>query len=297
MADQGMTVFRLRRLLSLMPGLLLALNLICGGHLFLSRQAEAMAQEPDTNLAVPRDPAETAPPATGANPAAGSASASAAASEEEASRQSAPSMSLKQFMRAAGAIGGAIIVLSLTMVYFIVEHLLTLRRQSLIPPDLAKAVHDKLTGRHLAEAQQLCRDRPCLLGHVLLAGLSVADLGYQDVEKAMEDMAAEQSARLLRRMEYLQLIGTLAPMIGLLGTVWGMIQAFMEFEAKANPAVSELAPGVYQALVTTVIGLVVAVPAFTAFTILRNRVDELVAEAALTAEHVFVDFRRRERRG
>lgn len=297
MADQGMTVFTTRRLVSLMPGLLLTLGLICGRHLFPGGNMTVMAQEPDTNLAVPADPVESAPPSSDASRAAETASASVAAPAEDDEQQSAPSMSLKQFMRAAGAIGGAIIVLSLTMVYFIVEHLLTLRRQSLIPPDLARAVHDKLTGRHLAEAQQLCRDRPCLLGHVLLAGLSVADLGYQDVEKAMEDMAAEQSARLLRRMEYLQLIGTLAPMIGLLGTVWGMIQAFMEFEAKANPAVSELAPGVYQALVTTVIGLVVAVPAFTAFTILRNRVDELVAEAALTAEHVFVDFRRRERRG
>ena len=81
-------------------------------------------------------------------------------------------------------------------------------------------------------------------------------------------------------------------MLGLMGTVWGMILAFMEFERKANPQVSELAPGVYKALVTTLFGLVVAVPAISAFAYFRNRVDELVAQTALLAEHVFADFKR-----
>lgn len=218
------------------------------------------------------------------------------AAQREEPGSSGPRMSLSQFARAAGTIGVAIVVLSLTMVYFIVDHLLSLRQSRLIPVELARTVHDRITERKFSEAMQACREQPCLLSSVLHAGLTVVDLGYQDVEKAMEDTAAEQSARLMRRMEYLQLIGTLAPMVGLLGTVWGMIHAFMEFEAKANPAVSELAPGVYQALVTTVMGLVVAVPAFAAFTVFRNRVDELVAEAAMAAERVFADYRRDEAR-
>ena len=81
-------------------------------------------------------------------------------------------------------------------------------------------------------------------------------------------------------------------MLGLLGTVWGMIQAFLEFETKANPQVSELAPGIYKALVTTLLGLSVAVPAVASFAVFRNRIDELVAESSLMAEHVFSDFKR-----
>jgi biopolymer transport protein ExbB len=81
-------------------------------------------------------------------------------------------------------------------------------------------------------------------------------------------------------------------MLGLLGTVWGMILAFKEFESKANPQVSELAPGIYHALVTTLMGLGVAIPALLAFAILQNRIDGLVAEASLTAERVFADFKR-----
>ena len=81
-------------------------------------------------------------------------------------------------------------------------------------------------------------------------------------------------------------------MLGLMGTVWGMILAFMEFERKANPQVSELAPGIYKALVTTLFGLIVAIPAIAAFGFFRNRVDELVAQTALTAEQVFSDLKR-----
>jgi len=203
---------------------------------------------------------------------------------------------LVDLVRTGGVVGGVIFALSLCMVYLIVEHLLGIRRKTLVPEDLAAAVHRQITERKFEDARQQCQLQPCFLSHVLASGLSVIDLGYPDADKAMEEAAHEQSARLLRKIEYLHLIGTLAPMLGLLGTVWGMIQAFMEFEAKANPAVSELAPGIYRALVTTMLGLTVAIPAFASFAIFRNRIDELVAEAALTAESVFADFRRDQAR-
>ena len=199
-------------------------------------------------------------------------------------------------VRTGGLVGGLIFALSLSMVYLMVEHLLSIRRSTLIPSELAEAVHQHLSERKIDDAKQQCSLQPCFLSNVLASGLSVIELGYQDVEKSMEDTATEQAARMFRKIEYLHLIGTLAPMLGLLGTVWGMITAFMEFEAKANPAVSELAPGIYRALVTTMLGLTVAVPAFAGFAIFRNRIDELVAEASLTAEHVFADFRRDQAR-
>jgi biopolymer transport protein ExbB len=199
-------------------------------------------------------------------------------------------------IRTGGLVGGLIFALSLTMVYLMVEHLLSIRRATLIPAELAESVHHLLSERKIEDAKQQCGLQPCFLSNVLGSGLSVIELGYRDVEKSMEDTATEQAARMFRRIEYLHLIGTLAPMLGLLGTVWGMITAFMEFEAKANPAVSELAPGIYRALVTTMLGLTVAVPAFAGFAIFRNRIDELVAEASLIAEHVFADYRRDQAR-
>jgi len=193
---------------------------------------------------------------------------------------------------AGGVIGIIILALSVAMVALIVEHLLSIRRDALMPPGLADDVHSRIADGQFKQAEQFCRDNPSLLGHILSAGLDEVGLGYTAIEKSMEDAAAEHSARLHRKIEYLSIIGTIAPMLGLLGTVWGMIHAFMEFENQANPQVSDLAPGIYKALVTTLLGLAVAVPALASFAIYRNRIDELVAQTALAAERVFADLKR-----
>ncbi len=201
-------------------------------------------------------------------------------------------MSLGQLFEAGGTIGYIITGLSFLMVALIVEHLISLRFNALIPPGLADSIHHHLGLRHFEEARQQCQFHPSFLAYVLAAGLRETDLGYAAVEKSLEDAAVEQSARLYRKIEYLSVIGTIAPMLGLLGTVWGMILAFMEFEQKANPQVSELAPGIYKALVTTLQGLCVAIPALAAFAHFRNRIDQLVADGSLTAEAVFADYKR-----
>lgn len=195
-------------------------------------------------------------------------------------------------LEAGGTIGWIIMALSLWMVALLVQHLLTVRRGTLMPKGLAEEVHQRISAREYQQAEEACRQSPGFESYVLSAGLAEVALGYSAVEKAMEDASQQQAARLYRRLEYFTVIGTIAPMLGLLGTVWGMILAFMEFEVKANPQVSELAPGIYRALVTTLQGLCVAIPALGAYAVLRNRVDELVAEATLLAEYVFSNFKR-----
>ncbi|MCH2210381.1 MAG: MotA/TolQ/ExbB proton channel family protein [Fuerstiella sp.] len=201
-------------------------------------------------------------------------------------------LQLTELVRAGGGIGYLIGVLSLVMVALIIDHVLNIRRSTLMPPGLAEEVHRLLSERNIDGAKRTCEEHPGFLSRLLTAGLDEVGVGYGTIEKSMEDAAVEQSARLFRRIEYLSVIGTIVPMLGLMGTVWGMIQAFVEFEQKANPQVSELAPGIYRALVTTLLGLGVAVPSLSAFAIFRNRIDELSAEATLLAEHVFADFRR-----
>jgi biopolymer transport protein ExbB len=210
----------------------------------------------------------------------------------QVARPAAPAVNIRQMFIDGGAIGYIIVGLSLVMVALIFEHLLTIRRSTLMPRGMAEDIERLIQQGQFKVAEERCRASPSLLGYLLGSGLSEYELGYSAVEKAMEDAAAEQSARLMRKIEYLSIISTVAPMLGLMGTVWGMIVAFMEFERKANPQVSELAPGIYKALVTTLFGLIVAIPAISAFGFFRNRIDELVAQTALTAEHVFADFKR-----
>jgi biopolymer transport protein ExbB len=163
-----------------------------------------------------------------------------------------------------------------------------------MPEGLGDQVHQLLASENVVEADRVCRSQPSFLSYVLLNGLSEVDGGWEAVEKAMEDATAEQSARLFRRIEYLSVIGNIAPMVGLLGTVTGMIIAFHRVaDTQGSAGAADLAEGIYQALVTTVGGLLVAIPSLGAFAIFRNRVDQFVAEAAYMAQHAFTPLKRR----
>jgi biopolymer transport protein ExbB len=199
----------------------------------------------------------------------------------------------------SGGIVGVLILLlllalSITAAYLVFDQFMTLRRGEVIPPGLAETVRQALLTGRVAEADAACRRSPSVLGFVLHNGLSELDMGWVQVEKAMEDALAEQSARLMRRIEYLSVIGNIAPMVGLLGTVTGMIFAFQQVAGSQGGAnAGDLAEGIYQALVTTVGGLVVAIPSLGAFAIFRNRVDGLIAETAYESQHALAPIKRR----
>jgi len=187
-----------------------------------------------------------------------------------------------------------LLVLSVLTAYLIIEQLMTLRKAEIMPNGLAEEVRQLLAQGRLPDADAICRKRPSPLAFVLISGLTEIDFGWQAMEKAMEDAVAEQAAKLYRKIEYLSVIGNLAPMCGLLGTVTGMIMAFQQVAVTQGTAgAAQLAEGIYSALVTTVAGLVVAIPALGAFAVFRNRVDQLIAETAYLAQHVFVPVRRR----
>jgi biopolymer transport protein ExbB len=188
----------------------------------------------------------------------------------------------------------ALVILSMFAVYLIVEQAMTLRKNEVMPRGMAEEVRQFLAQGRFQDADAACRKRPSPLSFVLLTGLSEIDYGWQAMEKAMEDAVAEQAAKLYRKIEYLSVIGNLAPMCGLLGTVTGMIFAFQQVAISQGTAgAADLAAGIYSALVTTVAGLIVAIPALGAFAVLRNRIDQLIAEAAYVAQHVFSPVRRR----
>lgn len=183
-----------------------------------------------------------------------------------------------------------LVLLSLAALALAVEQFATLRIARLSPEGLAQRVRELLEAGDLAAARRACADGGTL-GAVIRSALDEAsDLAgsngatWPAVEKAMEDSADAEAAKLLRRIDYLAVIGNLAPMVGLLGTVVGMIFAFREVaDTQGAATAAELASGIYQALVTTVGGLLVAIPALGAFAVLRNRVDSIAAEVAAQA--------------
>ncbi|MCH2128933.1 MAG: MotA/TolQ/ExbB proton channel family protein [Pirellulaceae bacterium] len=197
---------------------------------------------------------------------------------------------------AGGGVGLAIILvlvgLSLTAAYLVFEHLMSIRRSVLMPAGLGDQVRSSLSAGQLNEASQACHAQPSLLSFVLLNAMAEVDGGWSAIEKAAEDALAEQAARLFRKIEYLSVIGNIAPMIGLLGTVIGMILAFQQVaDTQGAAGAGQLAEGIYQALVTTVGGLIVAIPSLGAFAVLRNWVDQLVAESAYVVQHALAPWK------
>lgn len=186
---------------------------------------------------------------------------------------------------------GLLLLLSLAALALTVEQFVSLRASRLVPEGLGGRVRKLLETGDLAGARKACADGG-MLGDLLTTAIDeateIADVAaptWPAVEKAMEEEAASYAARLARPLDYLSLIGNLAPMVGLLGTVVGMIFAFREVaETQGAATAAQLASGIYQALVTTVGGLMVAIPSLGAYTVLRNRVDAIAADAVLDAE-------------
>ena len=223
----------------------------------------------------------------------GGAQAAGPTPADAAEPESDSAESIWDILAAGGVVGIVILLLSIAAVALVIEHIMTIRGPVLIPPDMSEDVRQLLASGNLAAAQQRARREPSFLAFVLAAGLGEVEGGWTAVEKAVEDATADQSARLFRKIEYLSVIGNIAPMLGLLGTVVGMIFAFRQVaDTQGAARAADLAEGIYLALVTTVEGLIVAIPALAAFAVFRNRVDQFVAEAAYAAQHALGPLKR-----
>ena len=219
--------------------------------------------------------------------------AAAGLPEGHAPAQGGPQSPQSVWKTLASPVALVIVFLSIAAVALVIEHVMTIRADVLMPPGLGETVHGLLATGQVAAADEACRREPSLLGYVMGAALTEVDGGWPAIEKAMEDAAAEQSARLFRKIEYLSVIGNIAPMLGLLGTVIGMIFAFQKVAGTQGAVrAADLAEGIYLALITTVEGLIVAIPSLAAFAVFRNRVDQLVAEAAYVAQRAFSPLKR-----
>ncbi|ASV74614.1 MotA/TolQ/ExbB proton channel family protein [Thermogutta terrifontis] len=199
-----------------------------------------------------------------------------------------------EIIKAGGTVGFIIIGLSLVAGALVVEQLITLRKSVLMPPEVVSQLGQAMAARDSKGLMATCEAHPCVFTDVLKAGLAEWEGGWHQVEKALEDALTEYTAKLLRKVEYLSVIGNLAPMLGLLGTVVGMILAFKTVaETQGAARAADLAQAIYLALVTTVEGLIVAIPSLAAYAYFRNRVDELMAEVAVTLQQLLAPLRRR----
>lgn len=192
-----------------------------------------------------------------------------------------------------------ILAVSLAMVYFVFEGFYLLRRSLLLPVDLIGRVHELFRERRYQEALDLCRNNDSLFARMVRAGLGKLRWGHAAMVKAMEDAGREMSVGLFHRIGNLSLVASVAPMLGLLGTVSGMIVAFNRIAAVTDEPVTPamVADGIRYALNTTAAGLLVAIPALIAHNYMRDRLVRIVLEAQAVGEEILLPFKRMEEGG
>jgi biopolymer transport protein ExbB len=266
----------------------LALVVGLGDSLSLNMTLVAVAQDAEL-------PEENAPAEDDAGPAPvdeGNAlpEAEDGAGDEELSEDS---MSYLTWVFDALGVGYMLIFLGLsfTLVALFVMNLITSARSKVCPVHLVEDFEEMLDNKQYQEAYELAKEHESVLGSVLSAGLSKLSAGYPQAIEAMQEIGEEENMKLEHRLSYMALIGTISPMVGLFGTVHGMIAAFQVIATGGStPEASELAGGISTALFTTLLGLAIAIPAIAVYNILKNRVARLMLEVGILSEGLMGRF-------
>jgi biopolymer transport protein ExbB len=192
----------------------------------------------------------------------------------------------EQFFIAGGPVVWFVLFpMSLLTVYLVVEHALTINRKSLLGN--GEQLKNKIEKSDVQRLRQALIKRGDLVSVALCDALDKGKGDWFRMRSAMQESLQDQAGKLLRKIEWLSLIGGVSPMVGLFGTVFGMIKLFNAIvSAGGQPQPAQLADGIGVALVTTFWGLFIAIPALAVYGIFRNRIETLVSEAVTQSEEV-----------
>lgn len=191
-------------------------------------------------------------------------------------------MSLWHLFMAGGPIMWPILLSSIFAFAIIVEKFWHLHKIKIDTQDFLSSILSKMKRHEVKEAMQLCDRTKSPVAHILKAGILKYDRPRPQIIEAIEDASLYEVPKLEKNLPMLATIGHIAPLLGLLGTVTGMVRCFQTVQAKStsfNPiSPGDLAGGIWEALLTTVAGLVVAIPAYVAYNYLVSRINSFVLE-------------------
>jgi biopolymer transport protein ExbB len=186
--------------------------------------------------------------------------------------------------------GPLLLVISIALVALIVLLAMDLRMSGAVPPSFVDEFTDTVNKRQFKQAYELCRTNHSFLGRVLTAGMGRLQYGIEDAREAAMNMVDSVRAGKEQLINYMGTIGTLGPMIGLVGTVFGMIQSFMELSRGGTPKSEELAAGISKALVVTLLGVAISVPAIFCYTFFRNRLVRITMDTSTLADDLLTQM-------
>jgi len=199
-------------------------------------------------------------------------------------------MNLFEIFLKGGFIMWFILLASVIGVGVIIDRYIVLRKAKINVPAFMVRIRGFLKKRDISGAVSYCMEEKSPVANIVRKGLKKYKLGHERVKEAIENAGSQEVAKLEKGLSILASVSGIAPLLGFLGTVTGMISAFMTIEdlqGSANPA--DLAGGIWEALITTAFGLMVGIPALAFYNYFLNRVKKLVGEMEVAANDV-VDF-------
>lgn len=198
---------------------------------------------------------------------------------------------LSHIIKSAGWVfGPLILVISIGLVALIVLLAMDLRMTVAIPPDFVDEFTDTVNKRRFKEAFELAKADQSFLGRVLTAGMGRLQYGIEDAREVMLNTTDSIKASKDQLITYLATVGTLGPLIGLVGTVYGMIMSFMELSRGGAPRADKLAEGISHALVVTLLGVALSVPAIFCHAFFRNRLIRMSMDVSNIADDLLTQM-------
>jgi len=180
-----------------------------------------------------------------------------------------------------------ILLCSILFVAILIERLYHYHRAEINTNAFISGIRNVLKKKKIAEAISICEDTPGPVAHIVKAGILKHDRPKEEIKETIGDVALHEVPRLEKNLNVLATVAHIAPLLGLLGTVLGMIGAFQEIQRESGRVnAGDLAGGIWEALVTTAAGLCVAIPAYVAYNYLVSRVSSLVLDMERSATEV-----------
>lgn len=202
-------------------------------------------------------------------------------------------LTVGQILRDGGTIGWIIILLSVATLAVIIEAGVNIRRDKICRPELVDEVEALLEENEVQEALELCESEPNFFTNMMSAGLAKAQFGYDDMKNAAENRGGVEVTRLMQKVGWILWLSNVGPLLGLFGTVAGMIAAFNVIKALgAAVTPTDLAKGISAALVTTFDGLLVSIPAVTAYQYFRDKAARIAIDFGGIVEDMLQRFRK-----
>ncbi len=185
---------------------------------------------------------------------------------------------------------GFLLITSIVGIAFIIERSIALRWNKVLPPSVVSAVNACRTGKDIGMLERVCKSNPSSLSRLIINAIKNLKWPKEENEEALQTHARQEIVKLERGLVVLEIVVGIAPLLGLVGTIFGMMTLFSDLGKSGIPDPSALATGIAVILNSTLLGLLIAIPCLIAWNYFNNKVQTMVVEM----ETICVEFLRRQ---